>query len=37
MDNAGAIQVTIDRGRHTVLVVDDNPATRYSTGRVVRW
>jgi CheY-like chemotaxis protein len=27
---------TIDRGAHTVLVVDDNPATRYSTGRVIR-
>ena len=31
-----AINVTIDRAVHTVLVVDDNPATRYSTGRVIR-
>ncbi|AEG93321.1 hybrid sensor histidine kinase/response regulator [Ramlibacter tataouinensis] len=36
MDRAASIQATIDRSRHTVLVVDDNPATRYSTGRVVR-
>ncbi|MGZ5272533.1 MAG: hybrid sensor histidine kinase/response regulator [Ramlibacter sp.] len=36
MSNAAAIQSTIDRGAHTVLVVDDNPATRYSTARVVR-
>jgi signal transduction histidine kinase len=27
------INTTIDRSRHTVLVVDDNPATRYSTRR----
>lgn len=31
-----AINVTIDRGAHTVLVVDDNPATRYTTARVIR-
>ncbi|MEJ8836446.1 hybrid sensor histidine kinase/response regulator [Ramlibacter sp. AN1133] len=36
MISAEAINVTIDRGAHTVLVVDDNPATRYSTGRVIR-
>lgn len=30
------IHSSIDRGRHTVLVVDDNPATRYSTARVLR-
>jgi PAS domain S-box-containing protein len=30
------IHRTIDRGAHTVLVVDDNPATRYSTARVIR-
>ena len=30
------INTTIDRSVHTVLVVDDNPATRYSTSRVVR-
>nr|WP_093130052.1 MULTISPECIES: response regulator [unclassified Variovorax] len=27
---------TIDRSRHTVLVVDDNPTTRYATARVIR-
>ena len=31
-----AINLTIDRSAHTVLVVDDNPATRYATGRVIR-
>ncbi|HZY20267.1 MAG TPA: response regulator [Ramlibacter sp.] len=31
-----SLHSTIDRGAHTVLVVDDNPATRYSTSRVVR-
>jgi len=36
MISAEAINVTIERGAHTVLVVDDNPATRYSTGRLVR-
>ncbi|MBC5783929.1 response regulator [Ramlibacter sp. USB13] len=30
------IHPTIERAEHTVLVVDDNPATRYATGRVVR-
>ncbi|MEO8855629.1 MAG: response regulator [Burkholderiaceae bacterium] len=30
------VGVTIDRSRHTVLVVDDNPATRYATSRVLR-
>ncbi|MDM0015401.1 response regulator [Variovorax sp. J22P168] len=30
------ITTTIDRGLHTVLVVDDNPTTRYSTARVIR-
>lgn len=30
------INATIDRSRHTVLVVDDNPATRYATARVLR-
>ena len=30
------IMPTLDRGAHTVLVVDDNPVTRYSTARVVR-
>jgi PAS domain S-box-containing protein len=36
MSDASAIHSTIDRGAHTVLVVDDNPATRYSTSRVIR-
>jgi PAS domain S-box-containing protein len=30
------INTTIDRAQHTVLVVDDNPTTRYSTARIVR-
>jgi|UniRef100_UPI00403A1803 PAS domain S-box-containing protein len=30
------ISTTIDRSRHTVLVVDDNPTTRYTTARVIR-
>ncbi|MCC2673555.1 MAG: putative histidine kinase, atypical hybrid [Ramlibacter sp.] len=30
------INTTIDRSVHTVLVVDDNPSTRYSTARVIR-
>ena len=30
------IMKTIDRAEHTVLVVDDNAATRYSTARVIR-
>lgn len=30
------IAPTIDRGQHTVLVVDDNPVTRYATARVIR-
>ncbi|MDM0074510.1 response regulator [Variovorax sp. J2P1-59] len=30
------IQTTIDRSQHVVLVVDDNPTTRYSTARFVR-
>jgi PAS domain S-box-containing protein len=36
MIGAEVINTTIDRSAHTVLVVDDNPATRYSTGRVIR-
>ncbi len=36
MLDVGAIHTTIDRGTHTVLVVDDNPVTRYSTARIVR-
>ena len=34
--SSDVINTTIDRGAHTVLVVDDNPATRYSTARVLR-
>jgi PAS domain S-box-containing protein len=30
------ISPTIDRSLHTVLVVDDNPVTRYATARVIR-
>jgi PAS domain S-box-containing protein len=36
MIDTDVINTTIDRATHTVLVVDDNPATRYSTARVVR-
>ena len=36
MISTEAIQPTIERAAHTVLVVDDNPATRYSTARVIR-
>ncbi|HYE40726.1 MAG TPA: PAS domain S-box protein, partial [Ramlibacter sp.] len=36
MIGAEVIHATIDRSLHTVLVVDDNPATRYSTARVIR-
>lgn len=34
--SSDVIHTTIDRGAHTLLVVDDNPATRYSTARVLR-
>ncbi|HEY0886027.1 MAG TPA: response regulator [Ramlibacter sp.] len=34
--SSDVINTTIDRGAHTLLVVDDNPATRYSTARVLR-
>ena len=30
------VSITIDRAQHQVLVVDDNPATRYSTCRILR-
>lgn len=30
------VPITIDRSQHTVLVVDDTPATRYSTCRILR-
>ncbi|WP_019701094.1 hybrid sensor histidine kinase/response regulator [Paracidovorax oryzae] len=36
MLDVGAIHATIERSAHTVLVVDDNPVTRYSTARIVR-
>ncbi len=36
MIDTDVINVTIDRGRHTLLVVDDNAATRYTTGRVLK-
>jgi PAS domain S-box-containing protein len=34
--SSDVINTTIDRAAHTLLVVDDNPATRYSTARVLR-
>ena len=33
---ADVISATIDRERHTILVVDDNPATCYATARTLR-
>jgi PAS domain S-box-containing protein len=36
MIDPDVINQTIDRSAHTVLVVDDNAATRYSTSRVIR-
>ncbi|WP_428000891.1 hybrid sensor histidine kinase/response regulator [Acidovorax sp.] len=36
MPNSGMILPTLDRSLHTVLVVDDNPVTRYATARVIR-
>ena len=35
-ETPGLSAPTFDRSRQTILVVDDNPATRYSTERVVR-
>lgn len=35
-NTVGLILPTFDRSLHTILVVDDNPATRYSTARVIR-
>ncbi len=36
MPHSQWISPTIDRSLHAVLVVDDNPATRYATSRVLR-
>lgn len=36
MPDAELIATSIPRERHTLLVVDDNPATRYTTARVLR-
>lgn len=36
MNEVDVITATIDRALHTVLVVDDNPTTRYATARVIR-
>lgn len=36
MADMDVVSITIDRADHTVLVVDDNPATRYSTARTLR-
>ncbi|MFM9924361.1 response regulator [Variovorax sp. H27-G14] len=36
MSSEPLINTSIDRSRHTVLVVDDNPTTRYTTARVIR-
>ena len=33
---SAVINSTIDRSKHCVLVVDDNPTTRYATERVIR-
>ncbi len=33
---AAKLNVSIDRSKHTVLVVDDNPATCYATARALR-
>ncbi len=35
-NTTGMILPNFDRSVHTILVVDDNPATRYSTARVIR-
>lgn len=36
MTEQAIINKSIDRAAHTILVVDDNPATRYATTRVVQ-
>lgn len=36
MTTSAFISPTIDRSAHTVLVVDDNPVTRYATARFIR-
>ena len=35
-DDADIFNTSIDRSRHLLLVVDDNPSTRYATARVLR-
>jgi PAS domain S-box-containing protein len=36
MRDSDLINASIERDKHTVLVVDDDPATRYATARVLR-
>jgi len=36
MLDSDVINTSIDRSQHRVLVVDDNPATRYTTARILR-
>ena len=36
MLDSDLVNATIDRQSHTVLVVDDDPATRYATARILR-
>ncbi|MFO0745453.1 MAG: ATP-binding protein [Myxococcota bacterium] len=36
MSDTDVVAASIERQNHTVLVVDDNPTTRYATGRALR-
>jgi PAS domain S-box-containing protein len=36
MTDSDLVNASIDRDKHTVLVVDDDPATRYATARILR-
>src|SRR5688572_5349818 len=36
MIDSDLVNASIDRDKHTVLVVDDDPATRYATSRILR-